>query len=188
MSVPGAFSNGQVRCDSRTCTFSCDAGYHMIGGSNSSRCTSFGSWSTGVGVCVDMRSNVRNSMSSLEHSCGPQETVANAQISCSDAAGTTGSWCQYRCTDGFEMVHGTTTRFCQDDGTWSGLSVVCKRLECPLPQSKVGVIGRCDGSTSGSRCAFTCAPGFKCVPFHFISPALLLLLTCILIFFLAFNL
>ena len=54
----------------------------------------------------------------------------NGDIDCSlgdDGEANPGDSCTYTCDNGFGLQDGSTTRTCQNDGTWSGTEPRCRR-------------------------------------------------------------
>ncbi len=112
LAMPGAFSNGNHVCDAKSCRFVCDAGHHMIAGSDLSFCSWFGAWSEGVGTCVPNKRIPESS--SPTDGCGqPSDAGIDVTVTCSEGAGSVGSWCQYECRSGYTMAQGQSTRMCQ---------------------------------------------------------------------------
>ena len=61
--------------------------------------------------------------------CPPLTAPDNGDVDCSlgdDGEANPGDTCTYSCDDGYDLS-GSTTRACQDDGTWSGTEAVCSR-------------------------------------------------------------
>jgi len=58
----------------------------------------------------------------LERSCAPLIAPDNGMIQCSGTS--VDDICVFTCDDGFELS-GSSSRTCQDDGTWSGTEAVC---------------------------------------------------------------
>ena len=58
------------------------------------------------------------------------DTPRNGDIDCSlgdDGQPNPGDTCTYTCNDGYGLQEGSTTRTCQNDGTWSGKKPRCRR-------------------------------------------------------------
>lgn len=75
---------------------------------------------------------------------------------------TLGSVATFKCDRNYAMFQGQTTRKCQEDGTWSGLDVICDKKPCPPIPSSVTAI-RLEGFAM-----VTCDQGeivnVKCLP------------------------
>ena len=70
------------------------------------------------------------SISFLVPTCPPLTTPDNGDIDCSlvnDGEANTGDTCTFTCDDNHEFLQGSSTRTCQDDGTWSGTEAMCSR-------------------------------------------------------------
>ncbi|XP_065905188.1 P-selectin-like [Dysidea avara] len=138
-----------------TCTFTCDDGYEL-GGSTSRTCGDDGSWSGTDTTCTRIPT------------CPPLTTPDNGDVDCSlgdDGEANPGDTCTYSCDDGYDLS-GSTTRACQDDGTWSGTEAVCSReITCPpLTAPDNGGIDCSLGDDGvpheGDTCSFTCDDGY----------------------------
>ena len=67
----------------------------------------------------------------IVRTCPPLvDAPCNGDINCSlgdDGQPNPGDTCTYTCDDGFGLQEGSTTRTCQNDGTWSGTEPRCRQ-------------------------------------------------------------
>ena len=108
-------ANGQVTFSSGVfvgsrATYTCDSGY-FVDGQSTRTCQADGSWTGNAPICRIIR-------------CGGLSNPSNGQVSISD--NTVGGSATYTCNSGYNLV-GSETRFCQNDGSWSGDAPVCER-------------------------------------------------------------
>ena len=108
-------ANGQVTFSSGVfvgsrATYTCDSGY-FVDGQSTRTCQGDGSWTGSAPICRIIR-------------CGGLSDPSNGQVSISD--NTVGGSATYTCNSGYNLV-GSETRFCQNDGSWSGDAPVCER-------------------------------------------------------------
>ncbi|XP_065905187.1 sushi, von Willebrand factor type A, EGF and pentraxin domain-containing protein 1-like [Dysidea avara] len=138
-----------------TCTSTCDDGYEL-GGSTSRTCGDDGSWSGTDTTCTRVPT------------CPPLvDAPRNGNIDCSlgdDGEANPGDTCTYTCNDGFGLQDGSTTRTCQNDGSWSGTEPRCRRVCDLLTAPDNGDIdcslGGDGAANPGDTCTFTCDNGF----------------------------
>nr|XP_009861089.1 E-selectin [Ciona intestinalis] len=150
--------NGNVVCSDlnnadSTCTFTCNAGFSMVG-LQATRCISNGNsdvgrWSNPAPVCQSIR-------------CLAQSAPVNSGISCTNSVELL-SECTIECDSQYILV-GSETITCTDDlngdlfGVWSDPLPVCQRKRCPdvlsAPQNGYHVCT--DGNFIGSQCEFAC--------------------------------
>uniref|UniRef100_A0A4D5RGI3 Putative tyrosine kinase eph ephrin receptor family n=1 Tax=Ixodes scapularis TaxID=6945 RepID=A0A4D5RGI3_IXOSC len=76
------------------------------------------------------------------------------------------SECEFDCDEGFELMEQESgVRTCQEDGTWSGATVVCVPKQCdepPIPEN--GYAEGCDGDRAvGTTCTYSCIQGHRLV-------------------------
>lgn len=130
-------------------TYSCGAGYSLVPAGGASRtCSTSSSW-TGIEPACQA-----NPCSAV--------LVAPAFGNVSRTTGVTGDVASFSCQPGYN-IGGTTTRLCQTNGVWSGLSdTTCNPISCPVLIQPVPVNGlkSCTGLTLGSTCSFSCNFGF----------------------------
>ncbi|XP_019850306.1 PREDICTED: sushi, von Willebrand factor type A, EGF and pentraxin domain-containing protein 1-like isoform X2 [Amphimedon queenslandica] len=114
------------------------------------RCQANGHWSGSAPTCNEI-------------SCGePPAPNENSQIASSEGT-SLGDRTTYTCSTGFFAV-GTTTIYCQNDGTYSDDAPICKPVDCgapdpPDPNGSVEV----SSTTFGGRALYKCNPGFTIV-------------------------
>ncbi|XP_066283044.1 sushi, von Willebrand factor type A, EGF and pentraxin domain-containing protein 1-like [Branchiostoma lanceolatum] len=124
-----------------TATYSCDAGYEVVG--------------TPVRMCQASRTWSGNEPTCEKISCVTLAAPLNGGISGFNQYGDTVT---YDCSTGFQLV-GDQTRTCQSDQQWSGTQPYCQRLQCP----QLGTItngGYTGGLYYGDHASFTCNPGY----------------------------
>lgn len=102
--------------------------------------------------------------------------------------GTTfGKQCIYKCKEGIEQVGtGKLSVTCEADGTWSAITIFCRR-SCPPPpiplHSKPLTISKnCNKAkpyTAGDICTYGCKPGYRPSGLHKIFPKSLLVQRCL---------
>jgi len=56
----------------------------------------------------------------------------NGDSSCSMGTSNIGDTCTVLCDPGYEIQSGNGTRACQDDGSWTGIDVICTLGKCFL--------------------------------------------------------
>nr|XP_018667880.1 sushi, von Willebrand factor type A, EGF and pentraxin domain-containing protein 1-like isoform X2 [Ciona intestinalis] len=145
--------NGEMTCtDSNNfrsdCTFLCNDGYNLVG-SNVRTCRADHAWTGSAASCVLV-------------TCPELKVPKHGRKKCADS-NNFDSECIFICDIGYTM-HGTSSRTCQSDGSWTGKHVSCGIVTCeavPAPQhgSK-----RCtDGENFDSSCRFTCDIGYQLV-------------------------
>ena len=115
----------------QTATYSCNAGYDLVG--NSTRvCETTGLWSGSAPTCpsklVIINHQVRLCiyvyifLLSTVVDCGPLPNPVNGQV---NTTGTTyGQTATYSCNTGYRLL-GDSTRTCQATGSWSGSAPTC---------------------------------------------------------------
>ena len=112
-----ALPHGNVKCSDENrhqsvCRFVCGEGYR-IKGSRSSVCSSDGSWSAPMPVCVEIV-------------CDELTPPLNGSKKCSGAK--FGEKCQFSCNTGYDLS-GSEIRTCQADGTWTGVPIHCTQVK-----------------------------------------------------------
>ncbi|GIY60800.1 sushi, von Willebrand factor type A, EGF and pentraxin domain-containing protein 1 [Caerostris darwini] len=83
--------------------------------------------------------------------------------SCRDSAVPFRSDCGFLCDQEYELVNGDSAiRTCLSNGSWSGKSAVCKRIQCKRPSKPDFGVIQCDrGSLMvGSKCRYSCHRGY----------------------------
>ncbi|XP_033637821.1 sushi, von Willebrand factor type A, EGF and pentraxin domain-containing protein 1-like [Asterias rubens] len=76
--------------------------------------------------------------------------------------------CSYSCAPGYERLQGAEYRTCQDDNTWSGLALECKKRTCPPfvlnEHAKISPLACLDGqSFYQDQCTLSCDDGYRLV-------------------------
>ena len=62
--------------------------------------------------------------------CPSLNDPSNGVISCSqggDGVSHPGDTCTYTCNTSYELTGGSSTRNCQNDGSWNGSAPMCRR-------------------------------------------------------------
>ena len=129
-------------------TYTCNSGYSLVGDSTRV-CQDDGSWTGRVPICRII-------------SCGGLSNPSNGQVTI--ISETPGGTAVYTCNSGYTLV-GRDTRTCQDDGSWSGIPPVCRRVRCDdLPDITNGRVSF-SGSINfpGSTATYTCIVGYVLV-------------------------
>ena len=121
-------SNGRVSISTDTpggiATYSCNSGYELVG-TERRTCQNDGQWSDRAPTCRIVR-------------CGGLSDPSNGRVSIS--ANIPGGIATYSCNSGYELV-GRDTRTCQNDGVWSGIAPMCRRVRCTtLPSISNGQV------------------------------------------------
>ena len=126
-------------------TYTCDSGYSLVGGSTRV-CQNDGNWSGRPPICRIIR-------------CGQLNSPSNGQVAIIDDA--PGGTAVYSCNSGYTLV-GRDTRICQDDGSWSGIPPICRRIRCAdLPDITNGDITFSSTiNFPGSIATYTCIVGY----------------------------
>ncbi|XP_070579478.1 sushi, von Willebrand factor type A, EGF and pentraxin domain-containing protein 1-like isoform X2 [Ptychodera flava] len=156
-------ANGRIRCDGNNedgsrCTYHCNDGYTLEGGTSQRTCRYHGnrfSWSGSEPICELYTGR----------GCTPLRDPADGYVRC-DGNNDDGARCTYRCDDGYTLKGGTSQRTCRyRDNTfsWLGSEPTCElytgRGCTPLRGPANGYV-RCDGNNEdGSRCTYHCDDG-----------------------------
>ena len=145
-------SNGQVSIIDNTvggiASYTCTTGYTLVG-SETRICQSDGSWSESAPDCRIIR-------------CGGLSNPSNGRVSITNDI--PGGVASYTCNSGYTLV-GRDTRTCQDDGSWSGISPICRRVRCNvLPSISNGEVQfSSDIIFPGSTATYNCIAGYRLV-------------------------
>ncbi|XP_071123961.1 sushi, von Willebrand factor type A, EGF and pentraxin domain-containing protein 1-like [Mytilus edulis] len=68
----------------------------------------------------------------------------------------------YSCNIGYEMQSGDLERICQDDGTWSGIPLVCAPIVCIVVETVDFATGPTDGSYNYlDKITYSCNRGYE---------------------------
>ncbi|KAJ7986662.1 hypothetical protein DPEC_G00342210 [Dallia pectoralis] len=131
-----------------TCTFSCAAGFHLQGASNT-KCTEMGQWSTDMPNCTAIQ-------------CPSPGVLQGGQVRCEDLSHSWGSICTFSCDEGFNH-QGDSSMMCSGSGEWSTDIPTCAAIQCPSPGVLQGGQVRCEDLSNswGSICTFSCDEGFN---------------------------
>ncbi|NXS83901.1 C4BPA protein, partial [Erpornis zantholeuca] len=136
-----------------TVTFSCDAGYRLVGPPSAQ--------------CVVRNGDVSwDAVPSCEIIlCPPPPPVENGQLLSEDGEFTFGMAASYSCNEHFTLI-GEATIFCTigrgSQGVWSSPAPECKKVKCENPQVKNGnkLSGFGPEYTYGDQVSFECNPGY----------------------------
>ncbi|XP_066300403.1 CUB and sushi domain-containing protein 3-like [Branchiostoma lanceolatum] len=134
--VSGSNSLGDVA------TFTCNSGYNMAGGSTRT-CQTDLTWSGSSPTCTAVQ-------------CPALTAPTNGAVSGTNSYGDVAT---FTCDPGYGLV-GASTRTCQADTTWSGISPTCTVGQCPAPTSPTN--GGVTGSNNfGDTITFSCDTGYN---------------------------
>ncbi|XP_055886163.1 sushi, von Willebrand factor type A, EGF and pentraxin domain-containing protein 1-like [Biomphalaria glabrata] len=146
--MPLDIANGQVIYFSTTfaslATYTCNKGFRLQG-NNTIYCDENGHWiSSDPAICEEIQ-------------CPEPSFIQNGHVSYTQL--TVGSLANYACNSGYVLI-GSTSRVCNEDGTWQGGKPACDRIKCPVPpQIPHGLFSSSDQSV-GIRVNYTCTAGF----------------------------
>ena len=129
-------------------TYTCNSGYSLVGDSTRV-CQNDGTWTGRAPICRIIR-------------CGGLNSPSNGQVTIIDD--TAGGTAVYTCNSGYTLV-GRDTRTCQEDGSWSGIAPICRRVRCDdLPDITSGQVSF-SGSINfpGTTATYTCIVGYVLV-------------------------
>ncbi|KAM8874392.1 E-selectin [Spinachia spinachia] len=140
-----------------TCSFSCAAGYHLVGPSEVT-CTSAAVWSERKPRCEAI-------------GCPAPKIPTGGRITCSPSlsspasTGTShplGTVCTFSCDDGREL-HGAFGAECENPGRWTSAPPHCKAVRCPSLEAPENGHVNCSHREPvfNSQCAFTCDPDYS---------------------------
>ncbi|KNC52646.1 uncharacterized protein AMSG_08515 [Thecamonas trahens ATCC 50062] len=131
-----------------TCSYGCNAGFVLEGGSPARTCQGDGSWSGSMPSCAPS-------------ACVAMPALANGRILPS-SAGKTGDKVTLVCDAGYVLT-GIETQECMADGTWSGgnVTATCVGVVCG-PELSAPTNGgvSCTTASVGESCAYTCDAGY----------------------------
>lgn len=136
------------------CQFECLDSRDDLHGKSKIYCRTDGRWSDAIPFC---RSN----------SCPPPPSPPNYGAYVGECNSQIGSYCSYRCYNGFAIV-GNQTIHCLSHGQWSSEAPFCNRLarfsSCPplFPPENGSTSGKCGPIiATDEECRFACNSGFK---------------------------
>uniref|UniRef100_A0A669BYM5 Selectin E n=1 Tax=Oreochromis niloticus TaxID=8128 RepID=A0A669BYM5_ORENI len=141
-----------------TCSFSCDQGYHLVGATNTIKCSEDGQWNKNIPTCK-------------AKGCPAPEVPTNGQISCSPSLSSfvshetphpLGMLCNFTCDEGHEL-QGAHSMECTHPGQWTSRSPTCTVVRCPLLEAPENGHINCSSTESvyNSQCSFTCDQGYS---------------------------
>uniref|UniRef100_A0A8C3QYS8 Sushi, von Willebrand factor type A, EGF and pentraxin domain-containing protein 1 n=1 Tax=Cyanoderma ruficeps TaxID=181631 RepID=A0A8C3QYS8_9PASS len=135
--------NGKVRGENYThgsvVYYECDPGYQLNGPAER-RCQESQEWDGSEPICIPV-------------SCSPPPVLENGQVTGEDY--TFQRHTEYSCNEGF-LLDGDRSRVCLANGSWSGITPVCKAVTCPVP------LPLPNGRTTGSDFSFTKEVHYHC--------------------------
>uniref|UniRef100_A0ABZ3NPN1 E-selectin n=1 Tax=Gadus morhua TaxID=8049 RepID=A0ABZ3NPN1_GADMO len=159
-SVLSAPPHGSLSCSnphgefsfSSRCALTCDEGF-LPNGTAHTECSSLGSWSQEVLLCLAVQ-------------CSVLSAPPHGSLSCSNPHGefSFSSRCALTCDEGF-LPNGTAHTECSSLGSWSQevprcLAVQCSVLSAP-PHGSLSCSNPHGEFSFSSRCALTCDEGFQ---------------------------
>ncbi|XP_077331469.1 sushi domain-containing protein 1 isoform X2 [Lithobates pipiens] len=128
-------------------TFVCSKGFIAESGPNTSVCNASGHWEGANLVCKAV-------------DCGLPQALPNTVIHLFNST-TYGSKVTFVCSKGFIAESGSNTSVCNASGQWEGANLVCKAVDCGLPQALPNTVIHLFNSTNyGSKVTFVCSKGF----------------------------
>jgi len=84
-----------------------------------------------------------------------------------------GSFCGFGCFPGYRISSGDTFRECQDDGTWTGESLICAETRCSPLKINPDIIQDCSPKQNttnyifGTKCRARCnKTGYRLAGLH----------------------
>ncbi|PFX24406.1 sushi, von Willebrand factor type A, EGF and pentraxin domain-containing protein 1-like isoform X3 [Stylophora pistillata] len=138
------------------CLFSCAVGYRLRG-SSTSKCIAPDERSSGIW------SNPPPSCEAIKCQSVPSPTNGRKTGCSGNATEVYGVRCSFTCNVGFRLF-GSSSRYCLDNGTWSGQNSTCKAIECealvPAQYGTVSPSSCLKRSIFGHECSFSCYEGF----------------------------
>ncbi|KAF4804058.1 Sushi, von Willebrand factor type A, EGF and pentraxin domain-containing protein 1 [Turdus rufiventris] len=142
-SSPAQLLNGKISGENYTygsvVYYECDPGY-QLNGPTERRCQESQKWDGSEPICIPV-------------SCSPPPVLENGQVTGEDY--TFQRHTEYSCNEGF-LLDGDRSRVCLANGSWSGITPVCKAVTCPAP------LPLPNGSTSGSDFSFNKVVHYHC--------------------------
>lgn len=140
---PAQLLNGKVRGENYThgsvVYYECDPGYQLNGPAER-RCQESQKWDGSEPICIPV-------------SCSPPPVLENGQVTGEDY--TFQRHTEYSCNEGF-LLDGDRIRVCLANGSWSGITPVCKAVTCPVP------LPLPNGRTTGSDFSFNNEVHYDC--------------------------
>ncbi|EMP30778.1 Sushi, von Willebrand factor type A, EGF and pentraxin domain-containing protein 1 [Chelonia mydas] len=145
--TPNKLMNGNIKGKNYTYRsvvhYECDPGY-QLNGSDKRTCQDNQKWDGNEPVCLPI-------------SCGQPAVLENGQVVGDEY--TFQKHMEYSCNEGFQL-HGDRSRVCLANGSWSGITPVCKSIRCtvPLPLPNGEIIGSEYGV--GKEIQYRCSEGY----------------------------
>jgi hypothetical protein len=126
-----------------TATYSCGAGYDLVGSATRS-CQASGAWSGAAPTCAIK-------------TCGVLAAPTNGTVAATVT--TYGATATYACSTGYGAT-GALTRTCQADGTWSGAAPTCTVKSCGTLTGPTNGAVSATVTTYGATATYGCNTGF----------------------------
>ncbi|XP_067016811.1 sushi, von Willebrand factor type A, EGF and pentraxin domain-containing protein 1-like isoform X5 [Acropora muricata] len=136
-------SSGESTLFPNSVLFNCDSGF-LLRGSSLRMCQPNGTWSGLQANCI-------------AKDCGPLSLPLNGSMTGNET--TFPNEVSFSCDEGF-VLHGSTVRWCQAEGSWSGNQTECEAVDCgPI---SVPMNGSFSGESTDfpNSMLFNCDPGF----------------------------
>ncbi|XP_064386127.1 sushi, von Willebrand factor type A, EGF and pentraxin domain-containing protein 1-like isoform X2 [Halichondria panicea] len=129
-------------------TYTCNPGYQVTG-LMVRTCTVSG-WSTGddpvcIAICPDL--TLTNGAISYSPATSPILERTTATHSCT--------------TTGYQLSSSTTTKTCQSDRMWSGVTLTCNPVPCGNPPTVINSGRTFTGTTFGAMATYSCNTGYQ---------------------------
>ncbi|XP_009703787.1 PREDICTED: CUB and sushi domain-containing protein 3-like, partial [Cariama cristata] len=129
-------------------SFSCNPPFILVG-SSTRICQADGTWSGSSPRCIEPTRTACENPGVPRH--GSQNNTFGYQV---------GNIVQFQCKKG-HLLHGSTTRTCLPDLTWSGIQPECIPHSCKQPETPTHAnVAGMDLPSLGYTLIYTCQPGF----------------------------
>nr|CAB3266734.1 sushi, von Willebrand factor type A, EGF and pentraxin domain-containing protein 1 [Phallusia mammillata] len=145
--------NGDVTCTDgelfqSLCTVTCDVGYELVDGGETTECGNRRQWLEQLGVCQRVQ-------------CPAFSDFRNGILQCNNHFSYE-SVCEFTCVPGYDLV-GESTSTCQADRTFSNPQPHCEKIQCPSSHLNLenGRATCSDGLRFESQCVYVCDPGYE---------------------------
>lgn len=126
-------------------TYKCNPGYELLGQTDVIECVEDGTWDPRPPECVPVE-------------CGDPGLIENGVVTA--LSFTYNSIASYRCNVGYS-INGNSSRKCQENKEWSGVSPRCAPISCGQPESIENGLFEQNGNTFESIATFGCLPGYE---------------------------
>ncbi|NXO38057.1 SVEP1 protein, partial [Locustella ochotensis] len=140
---PTQLLNGRIRGGNYThgsvVYYECDPGY-QLNGPTERRCQESQKWDGSEPICIPV-------------SCSPPPVLEHGRVIGEDY--TFQKHTEYSCNEGF-LLDGDSSRVCLANGSWSGITPVCKAVTCSVP------LPLPNGRTTGSDFSFNKEVHYHC--------------------------